>query len=111
MAVHNATTCSALLVVADGRYRFTYRYEGWVKYRSRPVPRRVDLAPLARALTAVDGVAWTCDAVDAITPELEPADGVGSSLAPDLVTELVVHHLRTAPPAFDPFHHQLRLGT
>jgi hypothetical protein len=103
MAVHNATTCSSLLLVADGSYRFTYRYEGWVKYRSRAIPRRTDLGPLADALTAADDVRWTAGRVGELTPELRPVDGAGSSLAPDLVTSLVVQHLRTAPPAFDPF--------
>jgi hypothetical protein len=103
MAIHNATTCSSLLLVADGSYRFTYRYEGWVKYRSRPIPRRVDLGPLAHALSAADGVAWTCDPVDVITPELLHQGGAGSTLAPDVVTAMVLQHLTTAPPAFDPF--------
>jgi hypothetical protein len=104
MAIHNATRCPSLLLVADGTYRFTFRYESWVKYRSRPVPQRVDLAPLADALSAADDVLWTSDAVAALTPELQPVDGAGSSLAPDVVTAMVADHLRTAPPAFDPFH-------
>ena len=104
MAIHNATTRRSLLLVAGGTYKFTYRYESWVKYRSAPVPRRVDLAPLAEALTAADDVAWASDPVAELTPELQPVGGAGSSLAPDVVTAMVADHLRTAPPAFDPFH-------
>jgi hypothetical protein len=103
MAIHNATPRTSLLLVVGGSYRFTFRYESWVKYRSAPVPRRVDLAPLAEALTAADDVPWTSDPVGALTPELQPVDGAGSSLPPDVVTAMVVDHLRTAPPAFDPF--------
>ena len=104
MAIHNATARKSLLLVADGSYKFTYRYESWVKYRSAPVPRRVDLAPLAEALTAADDVPWTSDPVAELTPELHPVDRAGSSLAPEVVIAMVAEHLRTAPPAFDPFH-------
>ena len=103
MALHNATACTALLLVADGSYRFTYRYETWVQYRSRRVQPRVDLQPLAAALTAVDTVEWVGDPIDGLTPELAPAGGTDSSLAPDVVTETIARHLRTAPPAFDPY--------
>jgi hypothetical protein len=103
MAVHNVTDCTALLLIAEGTYRFTYRYEGWVQYRSRPIRRRVELGPLADALTAADSVAWDSEPVGGLTPELAPADAGRSSLAPDVVTEMIVEHLRTAPAAFDPF--------
>jgi hypothetical protein len=103
MAIHNVTSCSSLLLVAGGSYQFTYRYEGWVKYRSRPIPRRTDLASLAEAFSAADDVPWSADPVGELTPELRPVDGAGSSLAPDVVLDMVVRHLRTAPPAFDPF--------
>jgi hypothetical protein len=103
MAVHNATDCTALLLIAGGSYRFTYRYESWVQYRSRTIRRRVDLRPLAAALTAADTVAWAAEPVEDLRPGLAPAGAGGSSLAPDLVTDMVVDHLRTAPAAFDPF--------
>ena len=50
----------ALLVVRGRRYRFTYRYETWVQYRSRRPKARVDLAPalvlgLVVSLTVVEG--------------------------------------------------------
>jgi hypothetical protein len=103
MAIHNATPRTSLLLVVDGSYRFTFRYESWVKYRSAPVPRRVDLAPLAQALTAADDGPWTSDPVNALTPELQPVEGAASSLAPDVVTAMIADHLATAPPAFDPY--------
>lgn len=101
MAIHNATSCSALLLVAGSTYRFTHRYETWVQYRSRSLPRRADLTGLAEELSALDDVPWRADPIDQLTPELQP-DGE-SSLDPTAVTEAIVRHLRTAPPAFDPF--------
>lgn len=103
MALHNVTACTSLLLVAGGSYRFTYRYETWVQYRSRPVRPRVDLRPLAAALTAADTMAWVSDPIGELTPELAPVNATGSSLAPDIVTEMIAQHLRTSPPAFDPF--------
>lgn len=103
MAIHNVTTCTSLLVVAGGSYRFTYRYETWVQYRSRAVRRRVDLRPLAAALTAADTVEWVSEPVGDLTPQLAPVDDTGSSLAPNVVAEMIVRHLRAAPPAFDPY--------
>ena len=103
MALHNATDMGALLLVAGGSFRFTYRYESWVQLRSRTVRPRVDLAPLAGELGAADSVSWESDPIDGLTPELGPVGRAGSDLAPDSVVEAIVRHLTTAPPAFDPF--------
>lgn len=101
MALHNATTCNGILLVSDSSYRFTYRYESWVQYRSRSLAQRVDLTPLAAELTARDDVDWAANGVGDLTHDLESASP--SSLSPDEVTAAVLEHLRTAPPAFDPF--------
>jgi hypothetical protein len=105
MAVNNATDRVALLVVRGRRYRFTHRYETWVQFRSRPLPRRVDLAPLAEELTALEtgGGRWQADPVGDITPQLAIADGAESSLEPDVVVERVAAHLASAPAAWDPY--------
>lgn len=103
MAIHNATDRTGLLLIADGTFRFTYRYETWVQYRSRPVPRRVQLRPLAELLTEADEVLWSSDPIEEITPELGPVNGSASGLRPDQVIQLIADHLRSAPPAFDPF--------
>lgn len=104
MALHNATErVVLLLVLPDGRYRVTHRYETWVTVRSRRLPPRPDLAPLAVALTEFDDVTWQADPIQDMTPSLQPVDGAGSSLAPATVVDVVLHHLRTAPPAFDTF--------
>jgi hypothetical protein len=103
MAVNNATErVVILLVLPDGGYRLTHRYETWVTFRSRALPPRVDLVPLAEVLTASDDVTWAAERVDDILPTMAPVGG-GSSLGPDAVTAAVVRHLRTAPPAFDAF--------
>lgn len=101
MAIHNATARTALLLVTDDSFRFTYRYETWVQYRSRRLRPRVDLAPLAERLTALDASPWTADAADQVTPELQPTGP--SSLSPTTVTEAIVEHLLSAPPAFDSY--------
>ena len=80
MAVHAATERGALLTVRGRRYQFGYRYESWVQFRSRRVRPRVDLAPLAAALSAAESdaggsVTWTADRVSALTPVLGPAGG------------------------------------
>ena len=102
MALNNASPRLRQLIVAEGRFRYVDRYETWVQYRSvRPRPR-VDLAPLAEQLDALEtgsGV-WRADPPSALTPELV---GRGSSLTPAAVVAAVEHHLRTAPAAWDPF--------
>jgi hypothetical protein len=108
LAVHAATERGALLTVRGRHYQFGYRYESWVQFRSRAVRPRVDLAPLATALSEAESaaggtVAWTCDRVSALTPVLGPAGGEESALEPEAVRSLVEAHLRTAPPAWDPF--------
>lgn len=102
MALHNATDRGALLVVGDS-YRFTYRYESWVQFRSRAIRPRIDLVPVAEELTAADDVAWSADAVDGLTPELRPDDGASSALPVATVLEVLTRHLRDDPVAFDPF--------
>jgi uncharacterized protein DUF6687 len=108
MAVNGATERGALLTVRGRRYRFEYRYESWVQFRSRPVRPRVDLAPLAGALSAAESdaggsVNWTAERVSGLTPALGPAGGSESVLEPSVVRAQVEAHLRGAPAAWDPF--------
>ena len=108
MAVNGATERGALLTVRGRRYQFEYRYESWVQFRSRRVRPRVDLAPLAEALSAAEfeaggSVTWTADRVSGLTPVLGPAGSAESTLEPAVVRALVETHLRGAPAAWDPF--------
>jgi hypothetical protein len=103
MAIHNATDCLRLLVVHGHHYRFVDRYESWVQYRSRrPVPR-VDLQRLADHLTELEtgAATWSATPPSALTPSMAP-DG-DSSLVPDIVIAELTRHLRTSPPAWDPY--------
>ena len=108
MAVHNATERGALLTRRGRRYEFAYRYESWVQFRTRAVRPRVDLAPLADKLNneeRADGVTWAADQPSVLTPVLSMAgaDAGESGIAPDRFVALVRDHLRTAPPAWDPY--------
>lgn len=108
MVIHNATPRSAVLLIAGSSYKLTHRYETWVQYRSRQLPRRAHMVDLAAELSALDDVAWSADPIDQLTPELQPEGG--SSLEPDIVIDAIVRHLRTAPPSFDPFAERSRAG-
>ena len=105
MAVHNATDRGTLLIARGRRYEVLYRYESWVQLWSRPVRPRVDLAPLAALLDGVEGhgASWEADTPSGLTAGLRLVGGAESSL--DLATfrGLVEEHLRTAPPAWDPY--------
>jgi hypothetical protein len=110
MAVNNATDRGALLTVRDRKYELTYRYESWVQFRTRLVRPRVDLAPLVESLTAAEAKAggsasWSADHVSALTPvlSLSGRDGIESALDAAVVRAAVESHLRTAPPAWDPY--------
>ena len=102
MAINNATGCFRVLQVHRRRYLYTDRYESWVQYRSRrPLPR-VDLRPLAEALTAIDSAtAWTASAPSSLTAQLQTVDE--SSLDRKVVLGHLEDHLRSAPPAWDPY--------
>jgi hypothetical protein len=102
-AVRNRTRCLRLLVLQGARYELVYRYESWVRYMSRrPLPR-VDLGPLAEALSAEEreGPPWRFDGVGALEPSLRR--GEDSSLAPGRFRELVEGFLVRAKPAWDPY--------
>jgi hypothetical protein len=103
MAVHNTTRCPRLLLRHGRRWRYVDRYETWVQVRSRRLPPRVDLRPLAEALTALETgpVLWSAAPPSALTPEL--SDDGESSLEPGALAATVIEHLRTAPPAWDPY--------
>jgi hypothetical protein len=108
MAVHNATDRGALLTIRGRHYEFAYRYESWVQFRTRAVRPRVDLLPLAEALTAAEAargatVPWAAERISALTPRLAPAARQESSLDPAVVRAQIETHLRATPPAWDPY--------
>ncbi len=104
-AVHSATAASRVLAF-DGSYCECYfRYEGWVRTVSRPVPLRPDLEPLARLLGAEEpsGAAWESDSVGAIVPRLRPAGDGRTEIEPSRVLAIVQGYLDGADAAWDPF--------
>ncbi len=105
MAVNTSTERVTLARLRGQRYDVELRYEGWVQLPSRPVRPRRDLAPLAARLQDEEtgDAQWSATPVSGILPRLHPGDGQESSIAPGRFLELLTDHLRTAPPAWDPF--------
>ena len=108
MAVHNATRCNRILLQQGRHYAFTYRYESWVQFMTRPPPRRVDLTPLAEALSADESgtVRWSFDGVSELTPKMTLTGGEESSIPPGTFADRVADFLASAPPAWDPYDPQ-----
>lgn len=80
MAVHPRTPAMRVLTsLPDGTLVLRHRYETWVDYASRPLPPRVDLAPLLPRLQELEGApgTWRFDGVTPIRPALYLADGRG----------------------------------
>ncbi len=104
-AIHGATRSPRVLVVQGRRYRYYDRYETWVRYESAALPRRRDLAMLARKLSTLESAAtaWHADSPGTLEPELTHASDEESSLELGEVIEIVVRYLATSPPAWDPF--------
>ena len=75
-----------------------------MQLRSWPLRLRRDLVPLAARLQEEEraDATWSASPVGGLTPRLTSGDG-DSSIAPDRFVELLVEHLRTAPPAWDPY--------
>ena len=106
-AVHSATPATRLLAF-DGDFCELYlRYEGWVRYVSRAVALRPDLAPLALELSSLEpgpgGVEWEANAVGAIVGRLRPSGDGRTNIAPELVRSTVERYLARAKPTWDPF--------
>lgn len=99
-----ATSMVRMFVDHGDACEYHDRYETWVKFVSRPVPRRVDLGPLAAALTADegDGTRWSYDGVAALGPALHVVEGT-SRLDPVDVLPRLREQLATGAPAWDPF--------
>jgi hypothetical protein len=90
MAVHpRIASMRVLTALPDGTLTLRHRYETWVDYASRPLPPRVDLAPLLPALQAAEGRpgTWRFDGVEPIRPRLYLAAGDGTALPSSLGVE------------------------
>lgn len=105
MALYNATRRFAVLVIRGQSYEFTFRYETWVQYQtSRPRPR-VDLTGLAGRLNDEETGPghWTAEPVSDLTPALRLDGAQQSGIDPPVFRMLLEDHLRTSPPAWDPY--------
>jgi hypothetical protein len=104
MAVNGATGLFRVLTLQGGRARLECRYETWVQYVSRRVVPRPDLRVLASALDELeDAAVWRADPPGALTPVLEPREGIETRLAPEQLVAAVAEWLTTAPGAWDPW--------
>jgi hypothetical protein len=103
-AINNATDRFAVLTRRGRSYRLTYRYEGWVQYRSRPVFARRDLALLATELNGDESTGeWRYESSAGLSPRLQLTGAEESSIAPDRFVDRLVAFLAAAPPDWDPF--------
>jgi hypothetical protein len=81
-AVYTATPMNRVLVQRGRSYELRYRYESWVEYRSRAIPPRVDLRPLAMKLTEKESAGkWRFESIDNLQPKLR-LDGAPESAIP-----------------------------
>ncbi len=105
MAVHNATERLGILSVRGNSFEFVYRYESWVQCRSRRPRQRVDLQPLADALSELEpsGSRWVFEGADFLIPRLFLVGAPESALTSDEFRGHLQDHLRSAPIAWDPY--------
>jgi hypothetical protein len=105
MTVNGATRCNRILTVQGRRYAFAYRYESWVQYMSAWIPPRVDLAPLAKALSADEPgrARWRADDVSAVRPRLALHGAEESAIALEDFRARLAGHLASATPAWNPY--------
>ncbi len=107
-AVHTATPRLRVATLAAGRMEFHYRYESWVRLRSRrPVPR-VDLERLAHDLTAAETSSgrWRFDGAASVSGALHLVGGAASTIEPERFVDMVASELARlddGPPAWDPY--------
>ena len=104
MAVNNATQRLVVATVRGRSYTIEQRYESWVQLRSRPLRLRRDLVPFAARLQDDErgDATWTASPVSGLTPSVSSGAGE-SSIDRTRFVELLADHLRTAPPAWDPY--------
>lgn len=103
--VHSTSPSSRILAFDGSRCELYLRYESWVRYCSRRVPLRPDLAPLAAELTSLEPgpLTWEAHGVGAIVCRLRPLGEGETELSPEVVTKRVRAYLRRAPGAWDPW--------
>ena len=102
MAVHpRADSMRVLTALPDGTLTLRHRYETWVNYASRPLPARVNLAPLLPVLQELEREpgTWRFDGVEPIRPRLYLSDPRGRPSPSSLGAERLADLLGRVPPA------------
>jgi hypothetical protein len=96
-AVYPLTARMRVLTRTDsGHITLRYRYETWIRYISRPLPPRVDLAPVLEELQSRESRpgTWRFEGVDPATPRLYFGDDRGMPAPSGLELDEVVEILR-----------------
>jgi hypothetical protein len=103
-ALHTATPMARMIVIDRDGLVYYDRYETWVRYVSRELPKRRDLTPLAAALSerSSGGGTWEADGPGAIVPALLSPRSLARS-SHDAVLAEILEYVATAPVAWDPF--------
>ncbi|MGB9111407.1 MAG: DUF6687 family protein, partial [Acidimicrobiales bacterium] len=103
-ALHSATPMVRMVIVDRDQLIYYDRYETWVRYVSREVPKRRDLAPLVAELDELStDVVWEADGPGTIVAALSPREPFANRLSQETVIEQILEYLATAPVAWDPF--------
>ncbi len=79
-----------VLFMQGNQYKFTYRYESWVEYQSKPAPLpRIDLDKLAEQLSALETnkAVWKFEGVKEIIPSLSSSKP--STIPPEQFIQLL----------------------
>ncbi len=95
MALNNVIGAFRVLLMQGRTYELQYRYESWVQYVSRTPLPRIDLAPLAERLSAMESGhgRWVFDGVEEITPKLSLAGADESRISPQEFLALIKEYL------------------
>ena len=105
MAVHpRIARMRVLTALPDGTLSLRHRYETWVDYASRPLPPRVDLAPLLPRLQALERRpgTWRFDGVEPIRPRLYLAGARGGESPSSLGAERLAAMVAGGPAGEGP---------
>lgn len=94
MALHNRSQCSRVVVMQGRHYELYYRYESWVDFVSRQIPKRLDLTALAAKLSALEkDTRWQFTGVDEIIARLQMVYGQKSQISPEVFMDRVKSYL------------------
>ena len=106
-AIHSSTPASRILVCREQRFTYYDRYETWVRFVSRRLQLRRDLARFAAELNLVDQAEWVAGHPSALVPVLHHGTHP-SSLTHEILVSRLLDFLSRSEPAWDPFEQRGR---